>query len=65
MSIFGTALVFDYKVDERIVHKVQVTIIFDANDIINNTDTSDAKRRAILVNCMSQDSYRLVRDLLT
>lgn len=64
MSIFGSVPNFDYKVDEWSVHKAQIKNFFLANDITETTDLSGNKRRAILLNCMSQDSYRLTRDLL-
>lgn len=65
MSIFGSVPNFDCKVDEWPVHKAQIKNFFDANDITDSTDIGGNKRRAILLNCMSQDSYRLTRDLLS
>lgn len=64
MSIFGSVPVFDCKSDEWVVHKAQLSNFFLANGISDTSDTSGAKRRAIFLNCMSQDSYRLTRDLL-
>lgn len=64
MSIFGSVPTFDYKSDEWPVHVAQLNNFFVANGINANTDKDGSKMRAILLNCMSQDSYRLVRDLL-
>lgn len=64
MSIFGSVPHFDYKVDEWTVHKAQLKNFFEANGITEISDLGGSKRRAILLNCMSQDAYRLTRDLL-
>ncbi|XP_045453790.1 uncharacterized protein K02A2.6-like [Melitaea cinxia] len=64
MSVLGTVPVFDCKSDEWPVHVAQLNSFFVANDITDTSDKDGGKRRAILLNCMSQDSYRLIRDLL-
>lgn len=64
MSIFGSTPIFDCKSDEWPVHLAQLNNFFVANDISDVSDASGFKRRAILLNCMTQDSYRLVKDLL-
>lgn len=64
MSVFGSVPVFNYKCDEWSVHVAQLRNFFLANGINDTTDAGGSKRRAILLNCMAQDSYRLTRDLL-
>lgn len=64
MSIYGSVPVFDYKSDEWPVHVAQLKNFFTANGIDDQSDAGGVRRRAILLNCMSQDSYRLTRDLL-
>ncbi|CAK1581572.1 unnamed protein product [Parnassius mnemosyne] len=64
MSIYGKVPVFDCKTDEWVVHVAQLNNFFIANGIDDITDAQRVRRRAILLNSMSQDSYRLTRDLL-
>ncbi|CAK1589223.1 unnamed protein product, partial [Parnassius mnemosyne] len=64
MSIYGKVPVFDCKIDEWVVHVAQLNNFFIANGIDDITDAQRVRRRAILLNSMSQDSYRLTRDLL-
>ncbi|XP_052749157.1 uncharacterized protein K02A2.6-like [Galleria mellonella] len=64
MSVYGSVPLFDCKSDEWGVHSAQLKNFFVANGINDTSDVNGVKRRAILLNCMSQDSYRLTRDLL-
>ncbi|CAK1598385.1 unnamed protein product [Parnassius mnemosyne] len=64
MSIYGKVPVFDCKTDEWVVHVAQLYNFFIANGIDDITDVQRVRRRAILLNGMLQDSYRLTRDLL-
>lgn len=59
----GVVSVFNHELQEWALYQGRLEQWFLANEITDDGDKSGAKRRAILLSSLSENTYRLVRDL--
>lgn len=60
---FGSISVFNHEVQEWYLFKDRLEQWFLANELEDSEDKSKRKRRAILLSSLSENTYKLVRDL--
>ncbi|XP_063374893.1 uncharacterized protein K02A2.6-like [Cydia amplana] len=63
MSHFGILTSFDHNTGTWQVYKNRLSQWFIANDITKDSDTTGAKRRAILLSALGEATYKLAADL--
>lgn len=59
----GTLAIFNHDIHEWSLYKDRLEQWFMANDLGDTVDKSTSKRRAILLSSLSENTYKLVRDL--
>ncbi|XP_063544158.1 uncharacterized protein LOC134752382 isoform X1 [Cydia strobilella] len=60
---FGLISVFNHETQEWRTYKNRLTQWFIANDINDETDKAEVKRRAILISALAESTYRLASNL--
>ncbi|XP_063532153.1 uncharacterized protein LOC134751827 [Cydia strobilella] len=62
--MFGSSLNFDHRIHEWSIFKSKLFQFCTVNDINETSDKSQVKRRAVLLSALSEDTYRILRDLV-
>lgn len=63
-NMFGGSLTFDHRSQEWAIFKSRFGQYCTANDVNEVTDKSGAKKRALLLTALTEDTYRVARSLV-